>query len=438
MMLRKVGGLGKFAKRSNLMGITNMFNKDKDREAEDKFGPIGEGDKAAKKSKKKGALPTTSISHATAETDAAPQEGGMTPAAHYVRQMQEAEARAEAAARAQREAEAAKLKKGAKTMEDAQGARQKMLEKEKAILKSKRAGGWRKKMGLGSSSDSQELTGLETLPVGEEAQDDSNDGPYGPYAATAVGMPPPGAFVQEDEAAFDAAFENEELEPPRIHGSGAGESADESETDSLRHWGEGIELARASAAKVKAPRGILKRSMSAQFLSEIDRPWTRTRANSYDTPNGPAPAGAPLMSQMSNTTAGVNRMDGVGSPASAHAPSPAKSHQRSETMGGAIPSPSPVMGHHTNSSMPTLSLMTDPANASASQKTITALNQEPRKRLTFAESHIFHSTWPANVYDRRGDLATCNRLTPLLAQQIKEVSIQLEISLWRTVADLCI
>lgn len=32
----------------------------------------------------------------------------------------------------------------------------------------------------------------------------------------------------------------------------------------------------------------------------------------------------------------------------------------------------------------------------------------------------FHDTWPSGEYDRRGDIATCNRLTPLLAQQIRE------------------
>lgn len=32
----------------------------------------------------------------------------------------------------------------------------------------------------------------------------------------------------------------------------------------------------------------------------------------------------------------------------------------------------------------------------------------------------FHDVYPSNEYDRRGDIATCNRLTPMLAQQIKE------------------
>lgn len=32
----------------------------------------------------------------------------------------------------------------------------------------------------------------------------------------------------------------------------------------------------------------------------------------------------------------------------------------------------------------------------------------------------FHDVHSPNEYDRRGDIATCNRLTPVLAQQIKE------------------
>ncbi|KAL3480330.1 hypothetical protein BJX99DRAFT_254635 [Aspergillus californicus] len=42
------------------------------------------------------------------------------------------------------------------------------------------------------------------------------------------------------------------------------------------------------------------------------------------------------------------------------------------------------------------------------------------KSLIFSPRIQFHETWPSGEYDRRGDVATCNRLTPLLAQQIKE------------------
>lgn len=40
--------------------------------------------------------------------------------------------------------------------------------------------------------------------------------------------------------------------------------------------------------------------------------------------------------------------------------------------------------------------------------------------VSFSPRITFHDTWPSGEYDRRGEIATCNRLTPLLAQQIKE------------------
>lgn len=42
------------------------------------------------------------------------------------------------------------------------------------------------------------------------------------------------------------------------------------------------------------------------------------------------------------------------------------------------------------------------------------------KRLNFATNLSIHTTWPAGIYDRRGDAATCSRLTPALAQRIKD------------------
>ncbi|KAI0181035.1 hypothetical protein GGR52DRAFT_16070 [Hypoxylon sp. FL1284] len=43
-----------------------------------------------------------------------------------------------------------------------------------------------------------------------------------------------------------------------------------------------------------------------------------------------------------------------------------------------------------------------------------------RRNATFSPRIVFYDTWPSGEYDRRGEIATCNRLTPMLAQQIKE------------------
>ena len=42
------------------------------------------------------------------------------------------------------------------------------------------------------------------------------------------------------------------------------------------------------------------------------------------------------------------------------------------------------------------------------------------RNISFNHKVQFHDTWPSGEYDRRGEIATCNRLTPMLAQQIKE------------------
>ncbi|EEP78077.1 predicted protein [Uncinocarpus reesii 1704] len=49
-----------------------------------------------------------------------------------------------------------------------------------------------------------------------------------------------------------------------------------------------------------------------------------------------------------------------------------------------------------------------------------ATPQNASRNISFSPRIQFHDTWPSGEYDRRGDIATCNRLTPLLAQQIKE------------------
>jgi hypothetical protein len=42
------------------------------------------------------------------------------------------------------------------------------------------------------------------------------------------------------------------------------------------------------------------------------------------------------------------------------------------------------------------------------------------RNISFSPRIQFHDAWSASDYDRRGEIATCNRLTPMLAQQIKE------------------
>lgn len=50
----------------------------------------------------------------------------------------------------------------------------------------------------------------------------------------------------------------------------------------------------------------------------------------------------------------------------------------------------------------------------------TSQNSITKRNTTFSPRIQFYDTWPSREYDRRGEIATCNRLTPMLAQQIKE------------------
>jgi hypothetical protein len=69
-----------------------------------------------------------------------------------------------------------------------------------------------------------------------------------------------------------------------------------------------------------------------------------------------------------------------------------------------------------NSSAPTLSTMVNPNPLTLTHRSATA----PAKRLVFANNLSVYDTFSASVYDRRSEPATWSRLTPALAQRIKE------------------
>ncbi|TIA06327.1 hypothetical protein D6C81_09950 [Aureobasidium pullulans] len=53
-------------------------------------------------------------------------------------------------------------------------------------------------------------------------------------------------------------------------------------------------------------------------------------------------------------------------------------------------------------------------------KSMPSTPQGGSRNISFSPRIQFYDAWSASDYDRRGDIATCNRLTPMLAQQIKE------------------
>ena len=68
-----------------------------------------------------------------------------------------------------------------------------------------------------------------------------------------------------------------------------------------------------------------------------------------------------------------------------------------------------------NNSVPVLSNL-----SAVHMQTRSMTGPHVRRKISFANNLSVHTTWPGNIYDRRGEQATCNRLTPQLAQRIKE------------------
>jgi hypothetical protein len=116
VVIRKLGSIGKLARRNSIAGITAIF-KDKDKKAEDgDVAPAGGVDvaeeaKKAKKKGKKGVAVEPSVSHASIEVDRASatvEVTGLSPAAELARRHTlKATAQEAAAAKARAEAEAA-------------------------------------------------------------------------------------------------------------------------------------------------------------------------------------------------------------------------------------------------------------------------------------------------------------------------------------------
>lgn len=57
---------------------------------------------------------------------------------------------------------------------------------------------------------------------------------------------------------------------------------------------------------------------------------------------------------------------------------------------------------------------------------------KPKHHTSFSPRLVFYDTWTPEEYDRRGEIATCNLLTPKLAQQIKD-----EINTFKLVSPHC-
>ncbi|EIM21081.1 hypothetical protein WALSEDRAFT_60568 [Wallemia mellicola CBS 633.66] len=327
VMLRKIGSVGKLARRSSFAGLTNLFNKDKERdsggeEPEDiNNKSIGSKLKKKKKNKRK-KEPSISVSHATAEVDRHSTINeepelidGLSPAAALVKQHQEQVAAAEAKAKAST---------GHSQHNDFNHA---------------------------GSDNKSKLPGA----IDVKRDDDS-------------------ILSQDDDDL------NKGLQGVQIHE----EEWNTSQYDSLD----------APHRREHTLKGILKGAKTYRQEDFEERNEIRGRSNSYTFANAlKDEEGREVQPHVSHQLPSPNpdKIDGISSrPSSMHKPID-----------------KPVVNHtNSTSALPIQAMIT--------------LAAQPKRKCSFANSMGIQHTWPATIYDRRGEPATCNRLTPELAQMIKE------------------
>ncbi|CAH7689869.1 expressed protein [Phakopsora pachyrhizi] len=380
VMIRKLGNLGKSARRSSMMGLTKIFKeKNGGNFAEGKTGEEGLQNSQKPSSHALKNIASTSVAQVTAEVDRSisSQGLGLTPAAAFIHQQKQQFAEQERAAAAAAELgsnSADKVSAGSNSgsVSSANEARKKMIEKEKERLKIKKTRKW----GFGASSNAtssdlnplsgvtppavDEVQSLELVVEGDDDEEWDDRTVRGSTVEASINSMISGGLDPVEELGRSENDDNlSEYDAESLFGSASNEKA-----------------ARQQRLRVRPPKealpkkGILK---NAQNFSQ----------NEF-LPN------PPVQSYNSDSTLNLKGSS------NAHS---LKNTRQVEDLG-------------------TSGLVIDLGEAPD-------LRLQPNtfksaKRATFAQNLSVHSTWPPAIYDRRGEPATCNRLTPTLAQKIKE------------------
>lgn len=351
MMIRKMGALGKLARRNSVAGISKLF-KDKNKDDDDiDFLTEKKDKKQRKKDKKlrfgqKASQAASSTTHATVEANNQDRPiDGLSPAAqlarqHTLRSRAEEQAAKEAAAR-QLEADRYHEALNEQAYDDDEGS--------------------------------------------SRFDDTVDDLTYGMAGA---GL---------DDQQYSTDFE-------------------ETDYEAEYHWGTSYRDRHAVPA-----RGILKAISSFtadNHMPAHNAPWLRARANSTVHSSGAHNAPGP-MSKVSQSPdpalfdgTSVNKHDPFSSNFS-----PFDSTLDREPLADRLnfPYANPSM----NTSAPVLSLMgRNDGQHGKPQRSATPLQE--KKNLNWAPECAIYHTFHSTEYDRRSEQATCNRLTPQLAQQIKD------------------
>lgn len=155
--------------------------------------------------------------------------------------------------------------------------------------------------------------------------------------------------------------------------------------------------------------------------------FLRQRANSYDAPHQTSAPNKPgTLVALAQVIPSGEQIDGtaghaITAPRQDNRPTSPSSYSnhvdRDYTSNSSSSSHStqPYAHHNYNTSEPVLAHFNAPR---PQPRAMTALSG--KRRIAFAQNLSVHTTWSGTIYDRRGELATCNRLTPQLAQLIKD------------------
>ncbi|KAF9526422.1 hypothetical protein CPB83DRAFT_908375 [Crepidotus variabilis] len=458
VMIRKLGAMGKLARRNSLAGITSLF-KDKDKEKDKDKDKDGDKDKKGKKKKSaKSEVSEASVSHVTAELDRmggdwtvnSAELNGLSPAAKLARQ-HTLKSNAEAAARAKEAAAAAVAREeAAKGSNDAVAG----------------VPTWDRNTATRQGATSPNKNNLANVRINEdgtrtlveEDEDESDDGHYDHQQGSSYGSHPEG---WEDDEEWDQEGDGDleedvtiRAEAPKSGSSSSGPAYDYGPprpSGDMEPWA--VDIRRSVERSRKPARGILKYADTydqSRYLQNEHTAANRGRANSYTSPAPTTELGplARIPSPDPDHIDGLHRHNSHSSSHGSHSSSatettppslPPLSFDSASPMATTFTSPgskdlppsppspthsenrsSAIFQHPTfNSSAPALS--TIGSASSKSPPTLAHRSQTaPIKRLTFASNLSVYDTFSAGVYDRRSEPATWSRLTPALAQRIKE------------------
>ncbi|KAG8902647.1 hypothetical protein FRB99_004299 [Tulasnella sp. 403] len=449
VMIRKLGSVGKLVRRNSLMGISNMF-RDKKKDKADSDGEAAEAEKKKGKLKKgassKGGKAEASVSHATVELEPGSNSNGdgnpgddltgLSPAAKLARQ-HTLRSRAADAARAKAENE-----RNQRDEAGADGPTPVTWEKSTTTTRA-----------INPRKTVSELGQAGWANSDEEASDE--EGTY-----EAHGQRPPQTTDWREHAEQDSEEEEDDE-----YGYPA-----EDEDDTVRldngemvdePWAVGV---RRSVERQRVPaKGILKNGQAYDQQSFLDgppvAPFARIRSNSNDSapPMGAEPG--PLARIPSPDPDHIDGLHRSNSGSDRHSHHSRKLSTSSNSSGagisGLLPALSfeeadsssltaslsafaagggkerPLSGHSSfsysnpdfNASAPALAQVNTTASQPAPPNMAIRSATVPltrNKKLTFAANLSVYHTFSPMVYDRRSEPATCNRLTPALAQRIKE------------------